>query len=69
MGGTYFCGGGMFVLAMRETSRIASGGFGCMAFAVLGDVRGRGCGFGDAVVGCRDGPVWEGDLGELVPAW
>jgi hypothetical protein len=66
MGGTYLCGGGMFVLAMRETSRIASGGSGCMAFAVVGDVRGRGCGFGDAVVGCRDGPVWDG---KLVTAW
>jgi hypothetical protein len=62
MGGTYFCGGRVFVLAMRETSKIGSRVAGCVPFAAVGAVRGRGCGFGDAVVGLWDGPVWDGEL-------
>jgi hypothetical protein len=62
MGGTYFCGGGMFVLAICGADVIGFGVPCGNAFAVVGDVRGRGCGFGDAVVGCRDGPVWDGEL-------
>jgi hypothetical protein len=61
-GGTHLGGGSLLALAMRETSKIASRGFGCIAFAVVGDVRGRGCGLGGAVIGCRDGPVWNGEL-------
>jgi hypothetical protein len=62
MGGTHFCGGGMFVLA-KSGADVLGFGVPCgNTFGVSGEMRGPGCRFWDAVVGCRDGPVWDGEL-------